>query len=168
MLLAQTAFPGLPGFLGTRGSLMLDLVFLAMFLVVPAMGLSIYLVKFQRLYQLHKTIQIVLAAVLLIAVLAFEVDMRFGGGWKERAAASPYWGAGFNRVWQALAVHLCFAVPTPFLWIFVIVQALRKFPAPLRPGPYSATHIFWARLAAIGMTMTAVTGWVFYWLAFVA
>ena len=33
------------GFLGTRGSLMLDVVFLAMFAVLPLLALSIYLVK---------------------------------------------------------------------------------------------------------------------------
>jgi len=28
--------------------------------------------------------------------------------------------------------------------------------------------VFWARLAAGGMFLTALTGWVFFWLAFVA
>ncbi len=65
-------------------------------------------------------------------------------------------------------IHLFFAVPTALLWIYVIVQALRKFPSPASPGEYSMRHIFWARLAAFEMTMTAITGWSFYWLAFVA
>jgi hypothetical protein len=167
-LLAQTSYPGLQGFLGTRGSLMLDVVFLAMFLVVPAMAVSIYLVRVRRRYVLHKQIQTTLATVLLVAVLAFELDMRFGSGWRERASPSPYWTEGFNLIWQALVIHLLFAVPTLFLWIAVIVQAYRKFPAPPLPGVHSASHRFWGWLAAIGMTMTAVTGWIFYWLAFVA
>lgn len=168
MFFAQTAaYPGINGFLGTRGSLMLDVVFLAMFAVVPATAFSIWLVK-RGQYQAHKTLQIVLGIVLAIAVTAFELDMRIGGGWRERAAPSVYWTSGWNLVWTTLAVHLCFAVPTAFLWIFVIVQGLRKFPHPVAPCAYSARHKLWAWPAAVGMLMTAVTGWIFYWAAFVA
>ncbi|MEQ8785990.1 MAG: DUF420 domain-containing protein [Pirellulaceae bacterium] len=159
----------LPGFIpGSRGSLMLDVVFLAMFLIVPLMGVSIYLVKYRRRFALHKWLQIGMGVVLLVAVAAFEIDMRFFTEWEDMARPSRYWvDDQWNTVWYSLAVHLCFAVPTPFLWIFVIVQALRKFPNPPRPNEYSPSHIFWARTAAIEMTLTAVTGWVFYVLAFI-
>jgi uncharacterized membrane protein YozB (DUF420 family) len=97
------------------------------------------------------------------------VDIRFFTDWQRLAAPSPFFEPGtWNPVWYSLIVHLCFAVPTLFLWGYVVIQALWKFPRPVGPSTHSAPHIFWARLAAIGMTMTAVTGWVFYWLAFVA
>jgi hypothetical protein len=169
LLFAQeTAGDPLPGFIpGSRGSLMLDVVFLAMFLIVPLMGLSIYLVKYRRRFLLHKWMQVWMGLVLLVAVVAFELDMRFFTNWESMAADSPYWVEGqWNAVWYSLVVHLCFAIPTPLLWIFVIVQALRKFPNPPHPNKYSPNHIFWARTAAIEMTLTAVTGWVFYVLAF--
>ncbi len=67
-----------------------------------------------------------------------------------------------------LAIHLVFAVSTALLWIYVIVQALRKIPNPPAPCAYSPTHKRWARLAAADMTLTALTGWTFYYLAFVA
>ena len=159
----------IPGFLGTRASLMLDVVFAAMFLIVPLMGLSVYLVRYRRKYQLHKRLQIGMAAVLLIAVVAFEVDMRLFTDWELLAEGSPYFTPGeWNVVWYSLAVHLCFAVPTPLVWIYVIVQAIRKFDSPPLPNQYSRAHIRWARAAAVLMTLTAATGWVFYWLAFVA
>lgn len=167
ILLAEN-FPGIDGFLGSRGSIMLDIVFLAMFLVIPVMGVSIYLVKYKKMFALHKTIQIVLGVVLLIAVVLFEIDMRFGSGWMERAKDSPYFqGDGWNAVWYSLYIHLFFAVPTALVWIYVIVKAVRKFPTPPTPGDHSSHHIFWARVAAFEMTMTAVTGWVFYTLAFI-
>ena len=50
----------------------------------------------------------------------------------------------------------------------MIIQALRKFPSPPKPGPHSAAHKRWAWLATIAMVGTAVTGWAFYYLAFVA
>ena len=165
VLLAQST-----GFLGTRGSLMLDVVFLAMFAVLPLLALSIYLVK-QKKYALHKTINLILGSVLLVAVLAFEVDMRFFTDWEVLARESPY----FNETskWTSIAglaliIHLCFAIPTLLLWIYVIVQAQRKFPSPPAPGQHSRSHTQFAWLATGGMFMTAVTGGIFYYLAFVA
>jgi uncharacterized membrane protein YozB (DUF420 family) len=61
-----------------------------------------------------------------------------------------------------------FAVPTLLMWVYVIAMGLRKFEQSPRPNEYSATHRVTGRLAAIGMSMTALTGWIFYYLAFVA
>jgi putative membrane protein len=170
LLLAQSVFPGYDGFLPARGSLMLDVVFLAMFVVVPVLVVSIWLVRMQRRYQLHKTLQLITASVLLVAVLLFELDIRLHG-WEERAEPSPFFSAA--EKWScpagiSLIVHLSFAVPTLLLWVYVVVQALRKFSRPAAPGPHSRSHARWGWAASVGMLMTAVTGWVFYYLAFVA
>ena len=156
------------GFLGTRASLMLDVVFVAMFLVLPVLVASILWVK-RRRYGRHKRIQLCLGIVLLVAVTAFEVDMRFFTDWEKLAEPSPYYRTdGWSTVWTALSIHLAFAIPAAFLWAFVIIQALRKFPVPPAPGAHSASHKRWGWLAAFTMVMTAITGWVFYWLAFMA
>lgn len=162
-------FSGVDGFLGSRASLMLDVVVVAMLLVIPLLGLSIYFVRVRRNFALHRRINLLIGALLLLAIIAFEVDMRFMTDWKERAAPSPFFELGaWNAVWLLLIVHLCFAIPTAVLWIFVIAHALRRFPTPVAPNTHSRTHMLWARLAAVGMAGTAGTGWVFYWLAFVA
>lgn len=157
------------GFLGTRATLMLDVVFLAMFAVVPVLFYSISLAKRGK-FELHKKIQLTLGIVLLLAVTAFEVDMRVNG-WEERAEASPYFAAAAK--WScpagvALIIHLFFAVPTALLWIYVIVAAVRHFPSPPLPNAHSASHKLWGWGATIEMVLTAVTGWIFYYLAFVA
>ena len=167
----MTRGASLPGFLGSRGSLMLDVVFLAMFLVVPVLLFSVYQVKYRRQYQLHKFVQLILGTVLLLAVGAFEVDMRFFTDWKALAAPSPYFDVAqpwTSVVGYSLIVHLSFAIPTLLLWIVVIVQALRHFPSPPQPGVHSAWHRRWGMIATVGMVMTAVTGWIFYYLAFMA
>jgi putative membrane protein len=158
-------YRGIDGFLGTRASLMLDVVVLAMFAVLPVLGVSIWLVKFRRRYALHKAIQLTLGTVLLLTVAAFEIDMRFFTDWRERAAASPLHA---DTLLYCLAVHLMFSVSTVLLWVAVIVAAVRRFPNPPQPSAHSRRHIFWARLAAADMVLTSVTGWIFYWLAFVA
>ena len=157
---------GIDGFLGTRASIMLDVVFLAMFAIIPVMGWSIWLVKNRHQYALHKRIQLGLGLLLAVAVGLFEIDMRFISGWRDRAEPSPYYPTGW--VVTSLGIHLVFATTTALLWIVVIVRALRNFPDPPVPGAHSRAHVFWARLAAWDMLLTAVTGWIFYWLAFVA
>lgn len=146
---------------------MVDLVFVAMFAVLPVMAWSIYKVRSSRNYRLHKWLQLTLATILLLAVAAFELEMRIFG-WADRASPSPYWRDGSWNDWidGVLAVHLACAVPTFLMWIGVIVGALRHFSTPPAPGAYSARHRFWGRSAGIGMLLTAVTGWWFYWLAF--
>jgi hypothetical protein len=162
------AYPGIDGFLpGSRATIMLDVVFVAMFAVVLALAVSIWLVKFRRRYDLHKRIQLTLGVVLVVAIAAFEVDMQFVSGW--RARATP---VGMDdvpeTVLRALYIHLCFAVPTAVLWVIVIARALRNFPRPAAPAPHSRSHVAWGKAAAVGIVGTAVTGWIFYWLAFVA
>ena len=160
---------GIDGFLPWRGSLMLDVVFLAMFAVVPLLGVSILLARCKR-YDLHKRLQLLTAGVLLVAVLGFEIDMRFFTDWEARAVGSPFFDPAYKwtcPVGLALIVHLCFSIPTFFLWIIVTVQALRQFPSPPVPGNHSRAHLRLSRPAALGMLLTAITGWIFYVMAFV-
>ena len=99
------------GFLPTRGSFMLDFVVVAMLAVTIAMAISITLVKKLSKYGWHKAIQISFAVILLVAVLAFEVDMRFFTDWRELAEPSPFFES--RVVHLALGVHLLFAIPAP-------------------------------------------------------
>lgn len=144
---------------------MLDLVVLGMIVVVAVLLTSVYLVRFKQKYRLHKQIQVSLGLLLLIVVTAFEVEMRFFVNWRDLAQASAYYESGV--VDRALWIHLCFAIPTPFLWIYVIVGALRNFDKDPRPNGYSPKHKRLAWIAVWGMVLTAVTGWVFFVLAFV-
>jgi uncharacterized membrane protein YozB (DUF420 family) len=155
------------GFLGTRGSFMLDLVVAAMFVTVPILCGSIFLVR-RRAYQAHKRIQLSLACVLLATVVAFEAEMRFVG-WQDRATASRYWSTGPFNDWvdYSLVFHLLCAIPTFVVWAWVVWKALSNFPVPPHPTDYSRSHRLWGRLAVIGLLGTAVSGWVFYWFAFI-
>ena len=160
---------GIDGFLGTRASFMLDVVALAMIGLLPVLGFSVYSVMVRRQYALHKRLQVVMAVVLLATVALFEADMRIGG-WRDRAAVSSFSAAEGRTDWVdvALAIHLCFAVSAALLWATVIVRALRGFPTPPAPSVHSAWHRRFGMAAAVDMVCTAVTGWIFYYLAFVA
>jgi uncharacterized membrane protein YozB (DUF420 family) len=162
--MSASGFPGIDGFLGTRAPLMVDVVFLAMFAVVAVLAWSVYEVKVRRRYELHKWTQITLGTILLVAVILFEIDIRLHG-WEERAA-NAIGGRPDQTVYTALYVHLVFAISTVILWPTTIGLALTNFSNPPMPGPHSRVHIPLARVAAVDMVLTAITGWIFYWIAF--
>jgi hypothetical protein len=159
--------PGIDGFLGTRASFGMDLVLVGLIALLPVLAWSIHLVR-NRAYTAHKRLQIFIAAALLVAIVVFEIDVRLISDWKVRAAAgglNPWWPAG---ALTALGIHLVFAISTLVLWVWVIWEAFLRFPVPAAPGSHGSRHRFMARLAALDLVLTAVTGSVFYWLAFVA
>ncbi len=148
----------------SRASGILDLVALALVVILPALAYSIYLVRARRRYEAHRRIQIVLSIVLLAAVTVFEVDMRVHG-WRQFAEASPYYETLVDPV---LRIHLVFAISTTLMWIYVVFGALRHFPRPTLPNEYSRKHRRLAWIATIDLLCPAITGWAFYFLAFVA
>jgi len=163
-------YSGLSGFLPGRASFMLDVVVVTMFFVLLALAWSLYAVKFRKMYRSHKVMQITLSSSLLIVLVLFETDVHYLSNWMERADASPYFDASTRSgpVVYALWIHLFFAITTFILWFLMLLRALNRFPNPPRPNQHSREHARWGKVAAIDMALTTVTGWIFYWLAFVA
>ncbi len=161
---SAAAFPGIDGFLGTRASLGMDVVLVGLLALLPVLAWSVAAVRGGR-YRLHKALQLFIAAALAAAIVVFEIDVRLVSDWKLRAAVSPWWPGG---VLAALAIHLVFAVTTFGLLVWVLWEAVTRFPSPPVPGTHGPRHRRWARLAAADLVLTAVTGTAFYWLAFVA
>ena len=171
---ATVAVParGIDGFLGTRASFGMDAVLVGLIALLPVLAWSIALVR-RGNHAAHKRLQLVIAAALLAAIVVFEIDVRLISDWKVRAAGGPPWGAERNAWWPtgvlaALGIHLVFAVSTTVLWVWVIWEALTRFPTPPAPGTHGPRHRVMARLAAADLVLTALTGSIFYWLAFVA
>jgi putative membrane protein len=148
----------------SRASLMMDIVALSMLAVIPILLFSSYSVRLRKKYSLHKRIQSTLGLILLVVVVLFEIDVRFNG-WRQIAEVSPYYGMPLNVV---LAVHLVFAVSTSVLWIATFFGAVRNIPSPPGPSKFSPAHRRLARFAVKGMVGTGITGWIFYWMAFVS
>jgi putative membrane protein len=158
------AFGGLDGFLGTRASVGMDVVLVGLWLLLPVLGWSIALVR-RGHYTAHKRLQLLIVGALLAAIVVFEIDVRLVSDWKIRARPSPWWPGG---VLAMLGVHLVFAISTFGLLAWVVWEALRRFPVPPARGAHGPRHRRFARLAALDLVLTAITGTAFYWLAFVA
>jgi hypothetical protein len=162
--MSKSGYPGIDGFLVTRAPLILDVLCLAMIAVLIVLACSIYLAKVRRRFEGHKKIQITLGVVLLVVIVLFEADIRLHG-WQDRAAGELNGKAPAAAV-TALYIHLCFAVSTVLLWIVTTVLALRRFSVPPLPGPHSQLHAQLGWLSAAGMALTTITGWIFYYVAF--
>lgn len=159
------------GFLGYRTSFMLDFVVVALILIVPVLLYSLYAVKVQRRYVLHRNLQLALGLVLLLAVGLFEIDLQWvQRGWvnvvNKRATPLTTEQLGFVRT--VLRIHLVFAISTPLLWVTTIVLALRRMPSPPQPCAHSRLHKTLGWLSTIDIVLTSVTGLIFYYFAFVA
>ena len=161
------------GFLGFKTSFMLDAVVCALVIIVPVLLWSLFAVRFRRRYAFHRRLQIVLGLVLFLAVGAFEVDLQWiQGGWEnvlEKQELPPEQFKELtsrSRVW--LRIHLLFAVTTPLLWITTLTLALRRFSNPPTPGSHSGLHKILGWASTVDITLTAVTGLTFYYVAFVA
>ncbi len=153
------------GFLpSSRATFMLDLVALAMFAILPTLSVAISFVRKHRDYNSHKKMMTAIALVLGVAVVLFEIEMRLVG-WRHLAEPSPYFS---TILFPSLYIHLVFSISTTLLLIATIFLAWRQFPVPPRPSAHSSRHKILGRLSAIGLFMTSVTGWVFYYLAFIA
>mgnify|MGYP002787540245 CR=1 FL=1 len=159
------------GFLGFRTSFMLDFVVVALVLIVPVLVYSLFAVKVKRNYSLHRSLQLLLGIVLLVAVGLFEIDLQWlQGGWlnvvNKREVKLTEEQLAFVR--QVLYIHLCFAISTPLLWITTIGLALLRIPSPPTPCPHSRLHKVLGWLSTVDIVLTSITGLVFYYFAFVA
>ena len=142
---------------------MLDLVVCAMALVIPLQLWSVRQAKHGR-WQLHRAIQIATSIVLLITLIIFEVDIRLNG-WRHLAEASPYYD---SLVFPVLYVHLFFAISTPFIWGYTLIKAMRQFGNPVTLGAYASKHKRWGKISLAFLCLTSISGWIFFYLAFVA
>lgn len=156
------------GFLGYPASFMLDVVVCALVVVVPLLAFNLFVVKAQHNYRLHKILQLILAAVLFVAVSLFEVDMQLQGGVngilaKRTRPLDPAELASFR---QLLVVHLVFAISTVIVWILTVALAMLRFPRPPKPAQHSRIHKILGWLSAVDITGTAVTGLMVYYYGF--
>ena len=151
------------GFLGTRGDLLMDIVVLSFAWIIPILAWS-YRTTQTRQYGKHKRIQIILASILAIVIVIFEVDMRLSGGIFEMTKGSRF--AGTPVLNTSIGVHVLLSILTTISWIVLIALSLRRFPNPPVPGSFSRLHRFWGKFGMLAMALTGITGIELYVIGF--
>ena len=155
------------GFLGYKTSFMLDLVACALVIVVPLLVYSLYLVKVKKAYTAHRNLQIALGIILLVTVGLFEIDLQWvQGGWEKVVAKREISANQLAASRSMLHWHLLFAITTPLLWGATLFLAIKRFDSPPTPGSHSRLHKTLGWLSTIDITLTSITGLMFYYMAF--
>lgn len=151
------------GLLGTRASSAFDLAYLILLLLIPAFVWSLELLILRKNYQLHKKVQLTLSFAFLVASAVLFAAF-FLNGWRHRAAASV---AEIPAItYMTLTIHLAFWLVTGLIWMWLLVQSLRKIPNPPQACEFGPFYIFWSVMLALQFFLTTLTGWEFYLLAF--
>ncbi|MDA9951482.1 DUF420 domain-containing protein [Oligoflexaceae bacterium] len=150
------------GFL-SRSTFVIDLITIGLIFVLPVLIWSVIQARKGR-YESHRRTQTALFLLLGILVLAFEWELHTVN-WRKGAEASPYFD---GILFPFLKIHLVFAISTSFFWLITFVSAFFAFPRPARPTRFSRAHKTIARITVVDTFFTSVTGWTFYYLAFIA
>jgi putative membrane protein len=143
--------------------ILIDVVNASFIVIVPTLIYSWAKVR-KGEYNLHKKVQLLLFAVLFVAVILFELDLRSRGGIFEMVKASRFAGTFFlnGLIW----FHIFVSITTSFIWIGLVVFSLFKFTSPPVPNSFSGTHKFWGKIGMIDMILTGITGVMLYVLGF--
>lgn len=143
--------------------ILIDIVNFSFIVIVPTLIYSWSKVR-QGEYSFHKKIQLTLFAVLFIAVILFELDLRQRGGIFEMVKASQFAGTAFlnGLIW----FHMFTSITTSLIWIGLIIFSLWKFPSPPAPNKFSGVHKLFGKIGMIDMILTGITGVMLYVLGF--
>lgn len=139
--------------------ILIDIVNASFIVIVPVLIYSWAKVR-KGEYGLHKKIQLTLFAVLFIAVILFEVDLKMRGGIFEMVKDSQFAGTAFlnGLIW----FHMFVSITTSFIWIGLVVFSLWKFASPPVPNKFSGIHKFFGKIGMIDMILTGITGVMLY------
>lgn len=124
---------------------------------------SVVAVKIHR-YSLHRFLQMAISLVMGVWLIFFELDVRIIG-WRSYAQHSPFYD---SWLFPALMLHVCFAIPFVLMWFSTLYGALKNFKKSAMSPKYSMMHKRMGTGSLLAFLGTAVSGVLFYWLAFVA
>ena len=150
-------------FLGARGDALIDIGILSIVAVVPILLWSWGLAR-KKQWTLHKRVQLATASLLGVVVLLFEIDLNQLGGIFKVTADSSYAGTATLNFW--IWIHTFFAISSTFVWLFLVLASLIKFPSPPEPK-FFTTHRYFGRLAMILMLGAGATAVPMYIYGFV-
>ena len=147
--------------LGNGAPLALDLIVVALTVLLPVLAASIVAIR-RGQRRLHRSLQIAITVALVVSLLLFEFQIRNLGGWRESIADRNLSESQLSAITAMLIVHLIFSVTTPAFWLAALISSTKAWT-----GRRPQVHHWLGRLAALDLVLTAITGWVWYAMAYV-
>ncbi|MEZ4742282.1 MAG: DUF420 domain-containing protein [Bdellovibrionota bacterium] len=150
---------------GSRASFIMDSLVIAMGLFLCIIGYSIANVRKKKSVRQHRKIQLLSSTILIAAIILFEVDVRLYG-WQEQAKKSPFFD---TILYPFLYLHIAIAILAFGAWMVQLITAYKRVDRELKyTSQFAANHKKLGWMATALMTATAVSGWIFYYMAFIA
>jgi putative membrane protein len=151
------------GFISDRSDVLMDTL-LVFFVGMPFLVLGSIRLARQGKLRSHRKAQTATFAVVMLAFILFELDMRLSG-----LGAAGVAGSSVPRTFLLLymAVHILIAVATCAAWVPLVIASWRRFDRRL-PGTFSARHKIWGKAVFAGVCLCASTGAGFYYMLFLA
>lgn len=146
-----------------RAPIILTILALALFFVVPTLLWSLRQARLGK-YSVHKRTQIGTSTAIFVLLIFFEMQIP-GSDWLKQTAQSPFPEATIHSY---LFVHKSIAISTTLVWTMTLLLALWRTPSPPRPSLHSQVHKVLGISSAVMLIITAISGWIFYWMAFIA
>jgi len=150
------------GFLGGRGNLLTDVVFVCN-LLAPIVALMAAAAARYGMETRHMRIQLALWVVMMANLFMLEGHIRLSGGSGSLTAGSPWVGTGLMRT--AFLLHIGPAVLTYLAWSWLVVVSWRRRAVP-GLGAFSDRHRLMGKLVIGGLVWTALSACVVYTLTF--
>jgi hypothetical protein len=110
-------------------------------------------------YILHKNLQTLLLLFTTIAVIALELDLKFGHI-KEISTLSPFYSS--DTLKYLFIIHLLFSISTFFIWVWLVLKSSLIYPKPF----VDFNHKLWGKILFVDLSLTVLTGWALYIMLF--
>jgi len=141
------------GFLGTPAPLMMDFIVVSLTLLVPCLCYSIFQAKAGNI-RVHRLLQILLSAILILAVTLFEVEMKWVGGIENIMEKERYTLNFRIYLWA----HIGLSTSTILVWGFTLFKALKNFDGVHLKAAHRGLHRKLGWSSSLLLVLTSVTG----------
>lgn len=148
--------------LGSRADGWLDAAAIGLTILTAILIASVVAVRVGR-SALHRRIQLGLSGMVFLFVIVLEWRFRTVG-WRTAAESSPYFPIGVDA---SLGIHIAFALAMVVAWIGALTAGIRGWSEGSLRADQRGRHRWWGRFATMATIGTAVTAWIFYFVAFV-
>lgn len=152
------------GFLGGRGNLLTDFVFVCN-LLAPAWALVAAAAARRGDQRRHMRLQTILWILMLANLFLLEGYIRVSGGSGSLMAGSPHAGTALFET--VFLLHVVPAVATYLLWTWLVIVTYRRWSLPAMVT-FARRHMLLGRVVIAGLMWTALSACFVYYLTFAA
>lgn len=145
--------------------LLLNTLILALTVATPFIVLYAVSLAKKQDFKRHIKIQKTIFWACIIAVIVFEIQVRFSGGSGSIASQGTYYHTAFFKT--TLISHIIGAVLTYIIWAITVFSSNTRHKKKQLPGAFTINHKRLGIISIIGLIFTAITAVMVYLMTFI-